>query len=276
MPIKSSESPMTGLISQLPIYNHMNSPEYKNWLGEIREENKFNRKQWEHIYILQALRANSFLRDGLRGVGFGVGGEPLPAVMAKNGCSVVATEINIEKPNESGWVKDKSVTEQLLSLNKRGICEKDKFGELVTFRDVDMNHIPDDLNNFDFTWSSCALEHLGSLKYGEEFIFNSLKCLKAGGLAVHTTEYTLARKKTVEYGTSVFYRKKDIVSLAKRLQNEGHEINLNFFTGRSFLDWYIDFAPYRDTRHIKLIISKQWKLLPVTSIGLVIRKSTNG
>ncbi|MCP4706086.1 MAG: class I SAM-dependent methyltransferase [candidate division Zixibacteria bacterium] len=274
MTIESFEPQITNLKSQLPTYNQMKSEVYKDWIGELREGNKFNRKQWEHIYILQALRENNLLRDGVSGLGFGVGDESLPAVMAKNGCSVLATEINIEKPNEDGWVKGKNVDEQLAALNKLGICEKDKFKNLVSFRDVDMNHVPSDLNDFDFTWSSCALEHLGTMKHGEDFIFNSLKCLKPGGLAVHTTEFTLAKSKTVDHGFTVFYREKDIISLAKRLQNEGHEISLNFFKGRSFADWNIDFAPYRDKKHIKLIISKQWKLLLVTSIGLLIRKSS--
>ena len=267
---------MSGLVSQLPTTDQMKSEIYKFWLDEIREENRFSRKQWEYVYILQALREYNLLRDGIRGVGFGVGSEPLPAVMAKHGCTVLATEINIEKPNVKGWVKDRSIDEQLASLNSRGICEDDRFKNLVSFRDVDMNNIPDDISGFDFTWSSCALEHLGSLKQGEDFIFNSLKCLKPGGLAVHTTEFTLARHGTVENGSTVFYRKKDIISLAERLHDSGHEITLNFSPGRSFLDWYIDFAPYRRTRHIKLIVSKQWKLLLATSIGLLIKKSPAG
>jgi len=267
---------MTGLVSQLPTANQMKSGVYQRWLDEIREKNRFNRKQWEYVYILQALHEHDLLREGVSGLGFGVGSEPLPAVMAGRGCTILATEINIEKPNARGWVKGKSIKELLDSLNNRGICEQARFAELVSFRDVDMNNIPSDINGFDFTWSSCSLEHLGTLKHGEDFIFNSLNCLKPGGLAVHTTEFTIARNRTVECASTVYYRKKDIVALADRLQEHGHEVTLNLSKGRSFLDWYIDFSPYRNTKHIKLIVSKQWKLLLTTSIGLIIRKrSTN-
>ncbi len=36
----------------------------------------------------------------------------------------------------------------------------------VQYRYVDMSEIPDDLTGFDFTWSSCAFEHLGDLAAG--------------------------------------------------------------------------------------------------------------
>ena len=272
MRIESSEPQMTGLISQLPTMNQMTSETYQRWLAEMREQDRVHRKQWEYVYILQALLENNLLKSGVRGVGFGVGKEPIPAVLANRGCTILATEINIEKPNEGGWVKGKSVDQMLEDLNDRGICDSGKFAELVSFRDIDMNNIPPDISNFDFTWSCCSLEHLGSLRRGEDFIFNSLKCLKPGGLAVHTTEFTLAKKRTVESGSTVFYRKSDIISLAQRLEAEGHEIALNFSNGRRFLDWYVDFSPYRNRKHLKLIVSKQWKLLLATSIGLIIKK----
>jgi hypothetical protein len=276
MKIELSRPRMSGLVSQLPTVYQMKSEVFKSWLDEIREKNRFHRKQWEYIYVLQALHEHNLLREGMSGLGFGVGSEPLPAVMAAHGCTIVATEINIEKSNEKGWVKGKSVEELLGSLNSRGICEKDRFKRLVSFRDVDMNDTPSDLRGFDFTWSSCALEHLGTLKSGQDFILNSLNCLKPGGLAVHTTEYTFARNRTVESGSTVYYRKKDIVALANRLGEDGHDIALNFSAGRSFLDWYVDFSPFRNTRHIKLLVSKRRKLLLTTSIGLIIKKRASG
>ena len=51
-------------------------------------------------------------------------------------------------------------------LNDRLLCPPARFDQLVTFRPVDMTAIPDDLAGFDFCWSSCALEHLGSLAAG--------------------------------------------------------------------------------------------------------------
>ena len=163
MRIDYSVPQMKNLKSQLVTSSQMETNEYKFWLGEMKEENRFHRKQWEHIYILQALKENNLLKDGAKGLGFGVGTESLPAVMAKYGCSVLATEINIEKPNEKGWVTGRDTVTHMAALNANGICDNEKFNSLVTYRDVDMNHVPADLKDYDFTWSSCSLEHLGSL-----------------------------------------------------------------------------------------------------------------
>ena len=51
-----------------------------------------------------------------------------------------------------------------------------------------MRDLPDDLGSFDFIWSSCSFEHLGSLGEGERFVLEALRFLKPGGVAVHTTE----------------------------------------------------------------------------------------
>ena len=163
--------------------------------------------------------------------------------------------------------------EYIKALNAQKICADEKFRTLVNYRDVDMNHVPDDLNNYDFTWSSCSLEHLGSLRHGEDFIFNRLKCLKPGGIAVHTTEYTFTKNYTVKEGSTVFYRKKDILSMAERLLAEGHDIQLNLYKGNRFLDWYNDIPPHRDKNHVKLLVSKQSKFIITTSIGLLIKKN---
>jgi hypothetical protein len=60
----------------------------------------------------------------------------------------------------------------------------------------------DDLSTYDFIWSSCSLEHLGSLELGEQFIYNSLKHLKPGGVCPHD-EYN---------AQSILHREKGAVS----------------------------------------------------------------
>ena len=58
-----------------------------------------------------------------------------------------------------------------------------------------MNHLPDDLRGFDFTWSSCALEHLGTLAAGADFVVAQMDCLRPGGVAVHTTEFLVDQRR---------------------------------------------------------------------------------
>ncbi len=275
MPFIDREPTMSGVTSQLVTYKQTCDPIYAKWLKEMKEENHHNRKQWEYVFIMQALEENGMLAADKKGLGFGVGSEPLPALMAKRGISTLVTEINIETKNENGWVKGRNKQEYMAALNSKDICDESRFNELVYFRDVDMNYIPQDLRGFDFVWSSCSLEHLGTIDKCTEFIFNSLDCLKQGGIAAHTTEYTLSKNKTVTEGSTVFFREKDIRQIEKRLIDAGHRVTINLNKGNTFRDWKIDFPPYKKDNHLKLLVSKQWKLLVATSIGLIIKKSSN-
>ena len=47
-----------------------------------------HRKQWEFCYILQALCRAGVMRVSARGLGFGVGREPLVAVLQRNAAAM--------------------------------------------------------------------------------------------------------------------------------------------------------------------------------------------
>jgi SAM-dependent methyltransferase len=242
-------------------------PLYTSWCKELRETPRLHRKQWEFVYILQALSQHGVLRPGCRGLGFGIGNEPLPAVMAAHGCEIVATDCDYEQAKAAGWVS----TDQhaRAAVNDRGICDATAFAERVHFRVVDMNAIPADLQNFDFAWSSCALEHLGSIANGLRFIKESLRPLVSGGIAVHTTEFNChSNRETVDNAGTVLFRRCDIERLAGELSAAGHQISLNFALGSHQLDNHIDVAPYSENRHLKLLIGR----FASTSYGLIIRK----
>ena len=59
----------------------------------------------------------------------------------------------------------------------------------MRFSVVDMNAVPEDLRDFDFSWSSGAVEHLGTLGAGADFVLAQMDCLRPGGVSVHTTEF---------------------------------------------------------------------------------------
>ena len=104
----------------------------------------------------------------------------------------------------------------------------------MTFRPVDMNHVPDDLGDFDFTWSSCALEHLGDLDSGIAFFLRQIDCLRPGGVGVHTTEYNVSSNAaTVSKGHTVLYRRRDIEELAREVARRGHTMDVTFGLGRA-------------------------------------------
>ena len=229
-----------------------------------------HRKMWEWLFIAEALSERDMLRPGRRGLGFGVGTEPLVALFASTGCDVVATDQPPDLAQLSGWAE--SGTEWaggLSGLNKDGLCPDEEFERRVRYRDVDMNAIPDDLRQFDFTWSSCALEHLGSLAAGADFVLAQMGCLAPGGVAVHTTEYTVtSNDDTLESGGTVLYRRRDIEDLVRRLRQAGHSIDVDFTEGTTPEDLHVDTPPYTGV-HLRTTLGR----FVTTSLALVIEKA---
>ncbi|MEY4485389.1 MAG: hypothetical protein RL693_2841 [Verrucomicrobiota bacterium] len=243
---------------------------HRYWCSVIKEEPVFHRKQWEFVYILESLKQRGMIAEGKRGLGFAVGTEPLPAAFASFGCEIVATDINPDEGTEKGWTPGNQLCFGLQDLNKRGVCPADKFNELCSYRPVDMNAIPDDLRDFDFNWSSCSFEHLGSIERGLAFVRNQLKTLKSGGWAVHTTEYNLSSNdETLEDPNCVAFRQQDIEKVVAQLRADGHFVEpLDYSTGWLPYDYKVDTPPYSLNPHLRLQLSK----FICTSIGLIIRK----
>jgi len=227
-----------------------------------------HRKLWEWLFIVQALSERGKLRPGMRGLGFGVGQDPLSSLFASFGCQIVATDLDLESAKEAGWVDGLQYSVEPGQLNKDGICDAASFERLVRFRAVDMNRIPDDLRGFDFTWSSCAFEHLGSIDAGKHFITEQMKCLSPGGVAVHTTEYNVSSNdETIHAGPTVVFRRTDIESIAQDLKLDGKKVELDFDTGSSPIDRHVDVEPFTDA-HLKVMIGQ----FVATSFGLVVER----
>lgn len=267
--VEFSQPSLTRPISQACTAAQFTEFPHLYWCKQFREAVREHRKQWEFTYILQALATSGKLAPGLRGLGFGVGNEPLTAIFADRGVMVTATDLATEEAERIGWTKANQHAHSLTSLNDRGICEPEEFARLVQFRFVDMNAIPDDLQEFDFCWSACALEHVGSIELGLQFIKNTIDRLRPGGVAVHTTELNCnSDTETIETGGTVLFRKSDLRRVAEDLKREGHQIRMTFDLGDQPLDIFVDLPPYSGDRHLKLQIEKY----VTTSFGLIIRK----
>ena len=251
--------------SQLCTALQFAEPDYDRLCAEIGQAKVFHRKQWEYIYTLRMLEKFGLLREGTTGIGFGCGKEPLVAVMAKHGCKIVATDIApFETSNK--FFGSTSAEDYFYP----GICDKSVFLDQVTFRAVDMNAIPDDLGTYDFLWSCCAFEHIGSLEAGMSFVLNANKCLKPGGVGIHTTEYNFSSDdETVETQWISIYRKRDLTALAARIEAQGDRmLPLNFRGGDLPQDHYVDLPPYEQKTHLKLLIEK----FVTTSFGFAVVK----
>lgn len=264
------------LRSCLCTQQQLESPVFQDWADRMGEpRGRLLRKIWEWCYIAEALSERHMLRQGRSGLGFAVGEEPLPALFASLGCTITATDLETARAAGAGWVQSGQHAHDLDLVNKRGLCDPDDFRNRVTFRFVDMNRIPGELKaGYDFLWSSCALEHLGSLTRGERFVYNAMACLKPGGVAVHTTEFNVhSNDLTEDYKPIVIFRRRDMERIAARLTACGHTVEpFSFDAGHLPVDEMVDEPPYRDDRHLKLLIGSY----VCTSVGFIITKTGTG
>ena len=245
------------LRSQLCSAESLRSPALRGWAERLRpmwaagddaREVMLHRKMWEWLFIAE---------------------EPLVALFADAGCDVVATDQPHESAVASGWT-DSEVewSGGLEGLNDFGLCDAATFAQRVAFRPVDMNALPADLTGFDFAWSSCALEHLGTLEAGLDFVVAQMACLRPGGVAVHTTEYLVSSNDaTVEAGGTVFYRRRDIEGLVARLRRAGHDVDIDYSLGSTPDDVHVDVPPYTDV-HLRTELAGY----VTTSLALIVTK----
>jgi hypothetical protein len=256
-------------LSQLCTSSQFAESHYARICSLLSVSPRLQRKQWEFVYIVRCIEKAGLIATGMRGLAFGVGREKLPALFVSEGCDIVATDL----PSGEGdghWAGGPQHTDSLEGLFHSGIVDRKAFQAHASFRPVNMNAIPGDLLDFDFCWSSCALEHLGSLEHGLAFIRNSLKCLKPGGVAVHTTEFNLdSDSKTLVDGPSVVYRERDLVEFADEMQRQGYTMALNLNPGGEPTDYLIDRDRNSDI-HLRLYVRHQ---VLATSVGLCIRKA---
>lgn len=151
----------------------------------------------------------------------------------------------------------------------------DAFGKRASYQNIDMRDLSAVVKGaFDFSWSSCAFEHLGSLDAGLKFLVDSLACLKPGGIAVHTTEFNISsNESTIEAGPNVIYRKKDIEAFEARIRSLSCAIEgLDLDAGSEQHDIAFDYWPFytHGRQHLKL----QLEGYVSTSLLLIIRKSS--
>src|ERR1700733_3939497 len=131
------------LRSQLCSAESLRSPAFVTWADRLRplwaatDDQRavmLHRKMWEWLFIAEALRERGMLAEGRRGLGFGVGQEPLVALFAAAGCDVVATDQPHASAVASGWTD--STVEWAggpEDLNAFGLCAAEGFENRVAY-----------------------------------------------------------------------------------------------------------------------------------------------
>ena len=261
----------------------MESDWVSHWCGELKVPLVFHRKLWELAYLLQALHENGHLAPGARGLGFGCGEEPIPSYLAAHGVAVTVTDLAADAAQAVGWAATGQHATSREQAYRADLVEREAFDRLVDLRFVDMNAIPPDLAGYDFCWSICALEHLGSIEQGLAFVENAMATLRPGGLAVHTTEFNIdPRGPTIDHWPTVLFKREHLLDLAARLTAAGHSVApFDFDIGDKPMDRFIDLPPWShdmppewqawhgDGAHLKVAVDG----FAATCFGLVIRKA---
>lgn len=267
-----------GLRSKLCTQADIESAWFAFWCAEGGIAPVYIRKIWEFCFIAQALYDAGMLEPGRSGVGFGCGQEPLPSLFAKYGCRVLATDLAANDPRAGRWGGSEAAEARLARLRLGEICPERAKLDAIGFRWLDMTDIPRDLDGkFDFCWSSCAMEHLGGLAAGADFVENSLRVLKPNGVAVHTTEFNMDHRDTLDTAGLALFQRRHIEAVIATLQTAGHAVaDADFDAGDGFLDRFVDLPPWQSELyagpefHLKAAIAGY----RCTSFGLIVRRGT--
>lgn len=258
---------------------------FAHWCRELKIPVTYHRKIWEFCFLLQTLYDANLLNNELKALGFGCGEEPIPSYLASFGGTITVTDLDPEIVKGMGWAETGQHTDSLAKSWYPDIVSKEIFDRNVSLRYVDMNNIPDDLTGYDLCWSICALEHLGSIRKGLDFIKNSLKTLKDGGWAIHTTEFNyLSSDNTTDNWPTVLFLRKHFELVRDELEAQGHFVApMNFDVGDRPLDRFIDIPPYSfgdgwlskkqwgdvgQAAHLKLTVDG----FPSTCFGIAVQK----
>jgi hypothetical protein len=266
--------------SKVCCFEDFNQDWYIRWAEAIRleaeirntstEKRDIHRKLWEWCAIAEVLQQRGMLQAGRKGVGFAVGTEPLASTFAAAGVSVLGTDLGSD---EAGWTTTNQHAASLEALYYPPVVDRETFTANVRFQPADMRNVSSMAErNFDFIWSSCAFEHLGSLDAGFRFVMDGMQLIKPGGFAVHTTEYNVSSNdETMTSGSNVIYRRRDIEELGYAMRGIGCVLETpDFDAGSDRHDIEFDFPPYfkNNRKHIKLLLGPY----VATSILLVIKK----
>jgi SAM-dependent methyltransferase len=221
---------------------------------------RYHRKAWEWCVAAQALWERGKLAPGMRALGFAVGNEPMASIFASFGVDVEATDLDPNLGRSSDWMTTNQHASSIEALYKPHIIDRPSFDARIRFRYADMNgdwDFPE--ASYDFIWSCCSMEHLGSLQSGLIFVVRAARLLKPGGIAVHTTEYNVSSNTaTPETGPSVIYRRTDVEEIDRILRREGRCLaKMDFDAGDHEYDRLYDIPPYYQIpgrQHIKLLL----------------------
>ena len=205
-------------VTQVATGEQLREPVAGGWLSRLRPKGTSGPEHWRKLYTLQALRRYGMLEEGALGLGFERTPSGMPAALAALGTRIVAAFPTVPgaQPKAARLKAD---------LADRAPCSKTVFEANVSARVTSWRRIADDLVNFDFLWSSRANEVLYSVADAVQFVEDSMRCLRPGGIAVHTFSYDLAPSgRKIPSTDRIMLQQGDVERIALLLVSRGHEV----------------------------------------------------
>ncbi len=261
---------------------HFQDPRFMHWAEVLGFDDFPQRKAWEFAAIMETALLGGVLAEGKTAIGFGVGTEPITAALAAHGVRVTATDLPSSGDTTSEWAASLQHAASIDQLRFPGICNDEILNELVSFVPVDMNDLPETVtaDSYDFVWSSCVIEHLGTPKLGFDFVLKSAELLAPGGMMIHTTEYELTNKEiTQDYGHCAVYRAADFLELAQQFRELGFAVNIDLGISLAMPEerWISSFeipgayeSGYEEPAHLRLVIGDSIS----TSFAITVRRGS--
>ena len=151
--------------------------------AELEEEPRFHRKQWEFVQIFRTLESLGFLNGQSRGLSMGGGEERLLYAVARRAGHLTVTDLC---ESDSAWAGART-DDPDRSLKAAAPFAVDP--SCLTARRMDMRTLEFDDASFDFCYSSCAIEHIGTYHDFLEHLQEVRRVLKDDGVYVLTTEF---------------------------------------------------------------------------------------
>jgi hypothetical protein len=234
----------------------------RGWCATLRERPRYHRRVWESAYVLQALYEAEALFPEAKVLAFGPVDGSVISHLARN--NVRSTVVATSAPPR-----------------REDLIDPHTFDHKVVHRSLDEQGL-DGLEGFDACWSIGNIGGHGSIRAGMDFLVESMKALKPGGLAVHVFDFNFANdEETLDNWPSVLLQRRHIEALAEELAAAGYRPRkLDFHMGHQPLDRFVDMPPFNLDRtksfeslwqdgwqgaHLKVSVDG----FPVTSFGLV-------
>lgn len=143
-------------LNSTPKPEYWNDPEWSAFLDKIRLDRSYYRRNWEWAQVAYGLNRLGMLDGKRRGLGVGVGKEPLIFYLATVSEEIVATDMYTRV-----WARDLQADPSMLTAPEKLSPIPYPADRLRVMRmDALELGFPDE--SFDFAWSVGAIEHFGS------------------------------------------------------------------------------------------------------------------